>query len=514
MSNNKEKTIQIILQDLYRIDPSLHEHEEELIGVITQLIKAKPEAELNESFRMELREQILKMARDIKLQTKFGKTKFSWADSFMPQLLKPAGLVAAGIVLGIIVALPIMLKQGGGVEQLKSNFAFEVQEESDSAFGSLLSEEQAVPEAGEALGKGGGGPMLAPMPTLVEESFDARTVVAPSMMPVSPMQRVNYSYIYTGDDFTIDSAKMPVFQKIQDGKTASAVGNYITSIDIGALDLSRLKNTKVEQLQIAEDRPNGYLISVNFTEGSVSINQNWSKWPRSVREQVQKSDLPEDSAMIAVTDKFIRDYKIDLSNYGKGEVRKDWMRYGIEEASQFAPSQITVIYPLSIDGNQVYERSGYLTGLQVSVDIRQMEVASLWNLSSQSYKSSLYEVETDVDKILGVAIGGQRKYYFDNPTKTLEFELGTPTQVLAKVYSYEITQSKQLLVPALVFPVTKTPDEPGYYQENIVVPLPKELLEEEGVRVYSLPQTTPGVPEAIVEDVVDVPPTVLPPVQE
>lgn len=502
-----EKIIQTILEDLYRVDASLKEHEEELIGVITQLIKAKPESELNETFRMELREQILKMARDIKLNTNFGKTKFSWADSFMPQLLKPAGLVAAGLVLGIIIALPIMLKQGGGVEQLKSNFAFEVQKEGDGAFGSLVSEEQVVAQSGdtEAVGKGGGSSILAPsitpMPIMEVSSLDAR-VVEPSIMPVPPMQRVNYNYVYTGDDFTIDNDMMAVFQKTQDEKTASSVGKYITSIDIGVLDLSLLKNARVEQLRILEDRPDGYSISVNFTEGSVSFNQNWKKWTVDSFKKLKKSDLPEDSTIIAVTDKFIMDYKIDLSNYGKAEVTNDWIQdYDIDGMSEFAPSYITVVYPLLIDGNQVYEKSGYPTGIQISVNIKKMKVTGLWNLNSQSYKSSLYEVETDVEKILEVAREGERRYYFDNSTKTLEFELGTPTQVLAKIYNYENGESKQLLVPALVFPVTKIPDEKGYYQKNIIVLLVKELLGNKAVQIYGEPpiRITPIILEQDIE---------------
>jgi len=35
-----------------------------------------------------------------------------------------------------------------------------------------------------------------------------------------------------------------------------------------------------------------------------------------------------------------------------------------------------------------------------------------------------------------------------------------------------------LIIPALIFPITKTPVEGYYYQKNIIVPLAKELLEE------------------------------------
>lgn len=489
--NNKEKTIKLILQDLYRIDGALREHEEELIEVITQLIKARPQAELDENFRMELREQILKMARDIKLNTKFGKSKFTWADAFMGQFLKPAGLVVAGVLLAAVVAVPIILSRGGGVEDLKSQFAFKVTQTSDEAFGSLAPEQQApleagpltgqvAPAEGEALGKGVGGPVGA-----VREGVSLEA--APSAMPI---QRINYNYVYTGDDFTIDQGKMPVFQKIKSESTASALGSYLGGMDLGVLDLSKFTNTKVENFTIVEDKANGYMVSVQLSEGTVSINKNWTQWQRGPQEPLKTSDLPQDSAMVALTDKFVRDYGIDLANYGKGEVSKEWMRsYGIPEMAGelYVPSNISVVYPLIVDGKKVYERNGYESGLQVSVDIREMKVSSLWNLSSQSYKSSLYETETDVDKILEAAQSGQRKYYFDNPTKTLEFELGTPEQILVRIYSHDNGEAKQFLAPALLFPVTKMPEAAGYYQESIVVPLVKELLEKESAQVYPVP---------------------------
>ena len=114
--------------------------------------------------------------------------------------------------------------------------------------------------------------------------------------------------------------------------------------------------------------------------------------------------------------------------------------------------------------------------------------------------------ETDTDKILEVAKSGQRKFNFDNPTKIFEFELGTPKQALMRVYNYENGISKQFLAPCLIFPVTKTPDDAGYYQENIVVPLVKELLENESAQAYPVTdgvRVTPPMPEPVVEIGVD-----------
>jgi len=400
-----------------------------------------------------------------------------------------------------VVAVPIILSRGGGVEDLKSQFAFKVTQTADQAFGSLVAEQQAVPQAGEALGKGGGGPVG----DASRKALSAGEPEAPVAMPVPANYRVNYNYVYKGDDFTIDNDMMPVFQKVKDSKAAATIGSYLGSMNLGALDLGQFKNTKVDEFTIVEDRTEGYRVTVQLKDGSVSIQKNWEKWPQEQYEQLSMSDIPEDEAMIAVADKFIRDYGIDMTNYGEGKVSKDWMRsYGAPEmgGQAYVPGNMSVVYPLLVDGIVVYDRNGYEIGLRVNVDIKQIKAVGLWDLNSQSYESSLYEVETDVEKILETAQAGQRKFYFDNPTKTLEFELGTPKQALMRVYNYENGASKQFLAPCLIFPVTKAPDEAGYYQENIVVPLTKELLENESAQgnpVADGVRVTPPMPEPAVE---------------
>jgi len=46
-----QKNLISILNDLYQIDPSLKQHEPELVQMINQLIQAKPMAEPDEQFR-------------------------------------------------------------------------------------------------------------------------------------------------------------------------------------------------------------------------------------------------------------------------------------------------------------------------------------------------------------------------------------------------------------------------------------------------------------------------------
>lgn len=48
-----------ILEELYALDPTLREKESEIKKIIDKMIKNRPEVEINETFRAELRKKIM-----------------------------------------------------------------------------------------------------------------------------------------------------------------------------------------------------------------------------------------------------------------------------------------------------------------------------------------------------------------------------------------------------------------------------------------------------------------------
>ena len=104
------------------------------------------------------------------------------------------------------------------------------------------------------------------------------------------------------------------------------------------------------------------------------------------------------------------------------------------------------------------------------------------DITSQNYISSNYEIENSSEKIIAIAEKGGLRQTFKYPeaTKTIDIELGTPTLGLIKYYQYnrDKMESSELLVPAYIFPITDIPEETYFYQENIVVPLVKEIIAE------------------------------------
>jgi hypothetical protein len=145
---------------------------------------------------------------------------------------------------------------------------------------------------------------------------------------------------------------------------------------------------------------------------------------------------------------------------------------------------MTVQYPLVVDGREVWEQGGYeRSGLSVNVNIRTMKVTSFYGLQTQNYQSSNYAAETDKDRLLKFALQGdlwpQGNYPVENfQVKEVEVKLGTPEVKFMRYWKYDVNQSIELLVPALVFPVLETtPADGSFYKSAVVIPLAKEVLD-------------------------------------
>jgi hypothetical protein len=72
-----------ILEELYNLEPNLKTREKELISLIDRMLALKPHAKIDDDFRRELRDEVLKMAQD----TLPKKTS-----QFSLQILLPIGL--------------------------------------------------------------------------------------------------------------------------------------------------------------------------------------------------------------------------------------------------------------------------------------------------------------------------------------------------------------------------------------------------------------------------------------
>lgn len=444
---------------------------------IEQKIKGvKPEVVINEQFKQELRRELLVRIEEMKSQQPVKSNKIMNLFNFSKLSY---GLVGGVLSLIIVVAGVYYFNQqgilfGSPESGLKSDF--EATELADNAFGSLAIESDQAEGAvgiggvrpqsgggGDALGVGGGG---GGMPG---------QMITPSV----------YRYFYQGDDFILDQDEMEVLKRIK-GNLVSSITNLIKGIDLGVVNLSKFNDARLETISFTQDKDFGYMVHINFYEGYVSINNTYNGWKQVLGyclatgcvqpDPIKIDDLPDESEILRIAGDFIKEFDIDVGNYGQPETNRERI---ITEASRYNPNGyvseiVSVIYPLVVNGRTVYEEWGNKSGLTVSVNVSVMKATGLYGLTIQNYQASNYPVETDFNKVLKIAERGGIYQYYDNQGKIIEVELDTPESVYMKFWKNNFGDSEELLVPALRFPIKNASDD--LYKENVVVPLVKDLL--------------------------------------
>jgi len=459
-----KKQIKNILEDIYKIDDSLRVRGPQLEKIVAEILEARPEVSIDEKFRKELYKELMERVSGLE-QKRVPRFKLFYA------------FVGAVAVIMIVVGVGIFHVKDSQVE-----FKFTKTSLNDKAFGPLGTTQDGQPVSaqesglgGGAMGGGGGG-----------------TVVTPGQKIADYFPE----YVYTGEDIKLEQTKVEVLRR----KNRVEPLGILESFGFGLADLSAFDDAKIQSVNFVQDKPYGYSVFINFDEGTMSIDSYWPRWPQSYdkcaddkcieENRIKFSDIPSDEELIGIANQFIAEHKISLKSYGQPEEENDWRNQpGVLETQIYVPDSIFLIYPLLIDGKFVYEQSGTKLGIRVGINIREKRVSGMYNLSLQEYESSMYDAETDFSRILEFAKKGGISRYYWNEGQTKKVEIGTPAQEYMVVWKYDRDNqmNKMLIIPALIFPITKTPAEGYYYQKNIIVPLAKELLEENENPPYPVP---------------------------
>lgn len=453
-----------ILAELYQEDASLKKYENEIRELVEYLIKSKPDIKYNQNFKSQLRAELLEKFDTIK--NKNNKAIFNFNN--MKNLAYTFGTLA----LVLLVVVPsLMLQTKTSSNRLAIDMGLEIVPGQREAFGSLVASQGNLDNPAQAVGLGGGGGGNA----TIEGKMVADTMIYPYYV---------YEYTYEGEEFSIDGDQMNVYKRLKGLNAQNQLASLIQNVNFEGLDIKSFKNSQLKNFQISEDRDFGYSLYMDLYEGTMSIYENWEKWPQTtVYEPLDITQVPDDATLIAVADKFLSDKKIDTSLYGPAQVDNQWKETYLREGLQqdYVPEVISVVYPLQIEGDKtVYEEWGGYYGIRVSVNIRHKKVANAWGMSTQKYQSSVYEMEQDIDKILKLASQGGSYYpiYRDANAQVVNIALDTPHLAYTLVWNYDGNQSAQLYVPALVFPIKELPNDGNYfYKENVVIPLAKEIVD-------------------------------------
>jgi len=477
MDKNREKQIKEILTDLYAIDSSFKDYEHELRETILKLLLAKPDVEFDKEFKEQLWIELRARIEELKSEKPARVSRMS---DFYSIFTSPKFAYAfSGVMICLLVLAPVLYfanKSGYFLGQPETKLAsnISITRTDDNAFGSLSTQEMLVDQemlSAEGRGGGGGVPIAVP-------GSEMEAMIMPDYL--------NYRYVYNGDDLILGEERIEVLRRQKGEQARSGIANLLSSMDFGVFDLSSFKDVQLQTIQLVQDKDFGYSIFIDLLGGTVSINRNYRNWIPGIMESSpsQSLDIPDDARLIAVADSFIREHKIDVVNYGEPTINRYWESQsqsgGVFEEISYMPQEVSITYPLMINGLRVYDQGGNQFGLTVSVDIREMKVAGLYNLTSQNYETSSYEAETDAIKILDIAEKGgiQGGWYFYGDGETVEAELGTPERIYMRFMTYDSFETNELLVPALLFPIAEAPEGKSMFRKNIIVPLAKELLEE------------------------------------
>jgi hypothetical protein len=502
MKNN----IDTILEELYAIDPSFREHEKELRTLVIKLVTLKPDTKFDQTFADQLKTQLL----GVSLSTK----PLSFMDRFLSATAMRYAVSGGLIAFLVFVPLTYYFVSNNNVPgaPLDSGFSFEVKttQVKKNAFGTLTSSDQAaaapltnrdsaskaedsfmqtLPEFPSFSAGGKGGGSFEESAGMAPSSGGVTSVDRSMIAPVPPEMYVNYKYVYTGDPLKLESSGI-VLKRVKSIEAMSQLNTFLQKTNFNLVDLGSFTRLKLRSFELGEDKDFGYNISVNFDEGMISINPQWDKWNMNVREYkpIQSSEVPDDKTLISIADKFLREHNISTKDFGSPTVDNNW-RNGypalMEKSSVwYGPEAINVTYPLQVNGMEVYDEGGYPFGLQVSVAVREKRVWGVYNLTSQSYESSEYPLETDTKKIISLAEESPYGYYMPmmkgeeatQDQKTEELKLGSAKPVLMKFWKYDEGKNEELLVPALLFPILDRPENMAFWQKNKIVPLVKDIL--------------------------------------
>lgn len=467
-----DSQIRSLLDELYQAEPALREHETELIGIIAALMRAQPHLTINQAFIDTLRGRVLARARSQHQSMEPEEQKN------LLRRFSPFSLLFGGAALALLVAVPL-LKQNQTpplVPALLLPSSLSITDLGSSAYGSLASLVAETPAAmGVGAGSatrfqsGGGGEKLGMMP-----AFEGKRIVFSFEGELPELEAVGE--VYRRDKgVSLHSA----------GSGEDAVKNF----DLGLANISSFSGMRLQNFSLIQDAPNGYVITVDAQEGFLNINQNWAMWNNPSadcrddecwrRNRVRLEQLPPDAETLAIAAAFVKQAGVPTDGYGEPFVDHAWRIFyeqSLDKDEAFVPEQLSVKYPLMLEGKPVFEAYGEQAGMVVMVDVRTKKPAGLVAMTRKFSRSS-YQLVNDEKRILALAARGGSMPYYQMTGETVEsmVMLGNPVFSYVRTWSAGQDIPHELYVPALVFPV-ETPQ--GYTgPARIIVPLAVEIFE-------------------------------------
>jgi hypothetical protein len=495
---------------------------ENLKEIIITMVDGKPESKIDESFKESLKTKIvdLQQADANKVRQEESKTLIKQERYDM----KKFNLALSGAVLAVVVLAGtyFLLERNQALPDNNSKVAsnIKITAVGDYAFGTLskLAEADQVAKANQETSGVADASATAqtsnpaasspasPVSDRMAFGMGGGGASAGFVSPYYPDEYVVYKYVYKGEDLVLTDSKMQVLKRFKGQDVSSDLVSLLGGLDFGLMNIGSFPGLRLQSASFIQSGGDEYNIYVSADEGSVNINGAWPKLYTTQSDaitstafgiacapdgscpepsRIQLSDIPSDEELISIADAFLTEHLISTEIYGDPYIQNDWRRYyeaSPDKANYYLPDSLSVIYPIKINDRFVYDESGNRTGLNVSVNIRNKKVVSVWDLLVHNYQASMYDAETDAARILKFAENGGIYGYFPQGenVRVVEVELGQPTVQMVKMWNYKFNTSEELLIPSLIFPVMDQGIDSslGYVRTNVVVPLVKEMLDQ------------------------------------
>ena len=508
MQNNDKITYICTELGLDPTDPSSRK-------TIERLVEAKPDLPVNDQFIAMLREDIQSKASTFVPQewnSQQNPVK-NLISSFMNKILASALVVMVVLAAGGLWYIqnrtdqPLFQTSGSNdAGQLLSD-EYAITGVAEESFGNL--DKVSIVNKSTDVGTGGGNKAAVTIPNMQGQPSDTEMVEDSTriMPPDDEYVPTEYTFKYAGGELPSLANKQSVLKRILPKQSTTLIDRIVGLLSFGLIDLGRFNNVIIQNLSFVEDKPNGYYVNVDLTNGSVNLNLDWSRWTQMNDNNclinvcpelapLKESDIPPNNEVFAVTDKFLAEYGISTQAYGRPVVQDSQWRImydqlpAAEKAGFYIPEQVQVVYPLMLENQQVFDESGFVSGLTLTYDIRTKQVVSLYDLTTKKFEKSSYVGVTDQQKVLEVArLGGFRNYTYESTepnVRKVELQLGTPTVKWVKMWYMDPKQTSatypamggDLYVPSLVFPIQDW-EKQGYWRSSVIVPLVKDILESE-----------------------------------
>lgn len=520
--------INSILQDLFELDPSLKQQKKELEKIITKLLEAEPEIEVDAQFIKNLRHQ-LRLETE-RLTENQNTASFNFM-GMIKKILLPLGSGALVVIAAIAIMLNVRPTNQEGTKGLFGNQNQIIAME-PGAFGQLsdlnmagnegrnmVTFDQKTQDSAEA-----SAPQATSTPSLettqnfsiVEEINSAEQTVpagaggggaasssgtgkmATDLMIDPGYIPTVYQYVYKGEPIDLSETTVDVYKRTNQKASSGQLVSTLKNFGFNLMNLNAFQNMEVELINLVQNEKYGYTLNLNFSDSSLNVNQNWLQWdyPGSncgddqacyERSRIKASDIPSDEKLLNTAKEFLSQHQVNMENYGEPVIQKYWER-DILMAQQdgrpmteiYYPDTINIVYPLLIEGEPTYDQWGNPVGLNVGVSVYAKRVSSVSGLRANQYQKSAYEAITDWNTIadyLGKGANPYPVYYETTKVNLKEIEVGAPERILISLWQYKGNESNEFYTPALKFPI-KEPSNEFIYQPYIIVPLAKELLNQ------------------------------------